>query len=83
MHLGYKAVIANLSDIYAMNATPTQILISLAFSNRFSLEALDEFYEGVYAACDKYGSGPGRRRYFFFPKRIYYFDHSYRRSNAR
>jgi len=55
MHLGYKAVVANLSDIYAMNATPTQLLISLGFSNRFSLEALDEFYEGVYAACDKYG----------------------------
>jgi thiamine-monophosphate kinase len=55
MHLGYKAVVANLSDIYAMNATPTQILISLGFSNRFSVEALDEFYEGVYAACDKYG----------------------------
>jgi thiamine-monophosphate kinase len=55
LHLGYKAVVANLSDIYAMNATPTQILISVAFSNRFSLEALDEFYEGAYAACDKYG----------------------------
>jgi thiamine-monophosphate kinase len=55
MHLGYKAVVVNLSDIYAMNATPTQLLISLGFSNRFSLEALDEFYEGVYAACDKYG----------------------------
>jgi thiamine-monophosphate kinase len=55
MHLGYKAVIANLSDIYAMNATPTQLLVSVGFSNRFSLEALDEFYEGVYAACDKYG----------------------------
>jgi thiamine-monophosphate kinase len=55
MHLGYKAVVANLSDIYAMNAVPTQILISLGFSNRFSLEALDEFYEGVYTACDKYG----------------------------
>src|SRR5580765_1654171 len=55
LHLGYKSVIANLSDIYAMNAVPTQILISLAFSNRFSLEALDEFYEGVYAACAKYG----------------------------
>jgi thiamine-monophosphate kinase len=54
MHLGYKSVVANLSDIYAMNATPTQILISVAFSNRFSLEALDEFYEGVYAACEKY-----------------------------
>lgn len=54
-HLGYKSVVINLSDIYAMNATPTQIVISIAFSNRFSLEALDEFYEGVYAACDKYG----------------------------
>src|SRR5687768_2165914 len=53
-HLGYKSVIVNLSDIYAMNATPTQITMSIAFSNRFSLEALDEFYEGVYAACDKY-----------------------------
>jgi thiamine-monophosphate kinase len=54
-HLGYKAVVVNLSDLYAMNATPTQLLISLGFSNRFSLEALDEFYEGVYAACEKYG----------------------------
>ena len=54
-HLGYKAVVVNLSDIYAMNATPTQITISLGFSNRFSLEALEEFYEGVYAACEKYG----------------------------
>jgi thiamine-monophosphate kinase len=54
-HLGYKSVIVNLSDIYAMNATPTQIVISLGISNRFSLEAMDEFYEGVYAACTKYG----------------------------
>lgn len=54
-HLGYKSVIVNLSDLYAMNATPTQIIISIAFSNRFSVEALEEFYEGVYAACDKYG----------------------------
>lgn len=54
-HLGYKSVIVNISDIYAMNATPTQIVIGLGFSNRFSLEALDDFYEGVYAACDKYG----------------------------
>jgi thiamine-monophosphate kinase len=54
-HLGYKSVIVNLSDVYAMNATPTQITISIAFSNRFSLEALEEFYEGVYAACEKYG----------------------------
>ncbi|TXJ26991.1 MAG: thiamine-phosphate kinase [Chitinophagaceae bacterium] len=54
-HLGYKSVIVNLSDIYAMNATPTQIVIGLGISNRFSLEALDEFYEGVYAACSAYG----------------------------
>lgn len=54
-HLGYKSVVVNLSDIYAMNATPTQLVISLAISNRFSLEAIDEFYEGVYAACAKYG----------------------------
>ena len=53
-HLGYKSVIANLSDVYAMNATPVQITMSIAFSNRFSVEALDEFYEGVYAACDRY-----------------------------
>lgn len=53
-HLGYKSVVVNLSDIYAMNATPTQIVMNIAFSNRFSVEALDEFYEGVYAACDKY-----------------------------
>jgi thiamine-monophosphate kinase len=53
-HLGYKSVIVNLSDVYAMNAIPTQITMSIAFSNRFSLEALDEFYEGVYAACEKY-----------------------------
>jgi thiamine-monophosphate kinase len=54
-HLGYKSVIVNLSDVYAMNAVPTQIILSIGISNRFSLEALDEFYEGVYAACDKYG----------------------------
>jgi thiamine-monophosphate kinase len=53
-HLGYKSVVVNLSDIYAMNATPAQITMSIAFSNRFSLEALDDFYEGVYAACEKY-----------------------------
>ena len=54
-HLGYKSVVVNLSDIYAMNATPTQVILGLAFSNRFSVEALDEFYEGVYAACETYG----------------------------
>ncbi|MEO8772188.1 MAG: thiamine-phosphate kinase [Ferruginibacter sp.] len=54
-HLGYKSVVVNVSDIYAMNATPTQIVLSIAFSNRFSVEALDEFYAGVYAACEVYG----------------------------
>lgn len=54
-HLGYKSVVVNLSDIYAMNATPTQITVSLGLSNRISVQALDEFYEGIYAACDKYG----------------------------
>lgn len=54
-HLGYKSVVVNISDIYAMNATPTQITMSIGFSNRFSLEALDEFYDGVYAACAAYG----------------------------
>jgi thiamine-monophosphate kinase len=54
-HLGYKTVVVNVSDICAMNATPTQIILGLGFSNRFSVEALDEFYEGVYAACERYG----------------------------
>jgi thiamine-monophosphate kinase len=54
-HLGYKSVIVNLSDVYAMNAIPTQITLGLGISNKFSVEALDEFYEGVYAACEKYG----------------------------
>lgn len=53
-HLGYKCVAVNVSDIYAMNATPTHITLSIAFSNRFSLEALDDFYSGVLAACDAY-----------------------------
>lgn len=53
-HLGYKSVIVNLSDIYAMNASPTQIILGIGISNRFSVEAMEEFYEGVYAACQKY-----------------------------
>src|SRR5215218_5972171 len=53
-HLGYKTVVVNVSDIYAMNAIPTHITLGIAFSNRFSLEALDDFYEGVYAACERY-----------------------------
>lgn len=54
-HLGYKSVMVNLSDIYAMNAKATQITVSLAVSNRFSLEALEEFYAGVATACKIYG----------------------------
>ncbi|WP_152267679.1 thiamine-phosphate kinase [Agriterribacter humi] len=53
-HLGYKSVVVNISDVYAMNATPSQITLSIGISNRFSVEALEEFYEGVYAACEKY-----------------------------
>lgn len=54
-HLGYKAVIVNLSDIYAMNAMPKQILVALALSNRFSVEAVEELYSGMLLACKKYG----------------------------
>jgi thiamine-monophosphate kinase len=54
-HLGYKSVVVNLSDIYAMNASPRQITVSLAISNRFSVEALDELYAGIHAACERYG----------------------------
>jgi len=53
-HLGFKAVTVNVSDICAMNALPTQITMSIGVSNRFSVEALTEFYEGVYAACAHY-----------------------------
>lgn len=53
-HLGYKAVIVNLSDIYAMNGHPTQITVSLAISNRFSVQALEELYAGIHLACDLY-----------------------------
>lgn len=53
-HLGYKAVVVNLSDIAAMNAVPTQILVSLAISNRFPVEALEEIYAGIALACKRY-----------------------------
>ena len=53
-HLGYKAVVVNLSDICAMNATPTQITVSIAVSNRFPLEAVEELYEGIRLACEFY-----------------------------
>lgn len=52
MHLGYKAVSVNLSDIYAMNAMPTQITVNIAVSNRFGIEYLKEFYAGIRLACE-------------------------------
>jgi thiamine-monophosphate kinase len=55
-HLGYKAVIRGISDIYAMNGKPGQILVSIGISTRFTVEHLDELYEGIYLACDKYGT---------------------------
>ena len=54
-HLGYKSVVVNLSDVYAMNAQPFGVTVSVAMSNRFTVEAMDAFYEGVKAACEKYG----------------------------
>jgi thiamine-monophosphate kinase len=53
-HLGYKAIAVNVSDIAAMNAKPKQVLVSLAMSNRFSVEALQELYEGMKIACQNY-----------------------------
>ncbi|NDB03682.1 MAG: thiamine-phosphate kinase [Flavobacteriaceae bacterium] len=53
-HLGYKSVMVNLSDVYAMNAYPTQITVSIAVSNRFPLEALEELYAGIKLACKNY-----------------------------
>jgi thiamine-monophosphate kinase len=54
-HLGYKCVAVNVSDIAAMNGRPEQIIIGLGLSNRFSLEAVDELYSGIEAACKSYG----------------------------
>ena len=54
-HLGYKAVTVNLSDVYAMNALPRQITVSLGISNKFSLEAIEEIYEGIQLAAKNYG----------------------------
>ncbi|MFD0761702.1 thiamine-phosphate kinase [Lutibacter aestuarii] len=53
-HLGYKAVMVNLSDVYAMNGNASQITVSIAVSNRFPLEAIEELYEGIYLACKTY-----------------------------
>ena len=54
-HLGYKTVIANISDIYAMNATPKQITVSLALSRKFCIEDIEELYAGMRLACEEYG----------------------------
>ena len=53
-HLGYKAVMVNLSDVYAMNARASQITVSIAVSNRFPLEALEDLYDGIKTACGIY-----------------------------
>ena len=54
-HLGYKAVVANISDIYAMNGTPKQITVSLALSRKFCIEDVEELYSGMRLACEQYG----------------------------
>ncbi|WP_107828040.1 thiamine-phosphate kinase [Mucilaginibacter yixingensis] len=53
-HLGYKAIQVNLSDICAMNGTPTQVTVSIGVSSKFPLEAIEELYDGIYIACEKY-----------------------------
>lgn len=54
-HLGYKAAVVNFSDIYAMNGRPTQLLVSIGISKRFSVEDVEEIYQGIYMACQAYG----------------------------
>ena len=53
-HLGYKAVVVNLSDVYAMNARPGQVTVSIGLSNKFSMQAIDQLYEGIKLACGHY-----------------------------
>ena len=54
-HLGYKSAMVNISDIFAMNGTPRQMVVSIALSKRFKVEDIDEFYKGLRMACDKWG----------------------------
>jgi len=54
-HLGYKAIQVNLSDIYAMNGIATQVTVGIGMSSKFPIEAIEEIYEGIYIACEKYG----------------------------
>ena len=56
-HLGYKAAVVNFSDIYAMNGTPSQLLVGMAVSSRFPVEALEEIYAGLLLACSRYEIG--------------------------
>ena len=53
-HLGYKSAMVNISDVFAMNGTPRQLVVSIALSKRFTVEDMDEFYEGLRAACQKW-----------------------------
>jgi len=55
MHLGYKSAIVNFSDIYAMNGSPKQLIVSIGISKRFCVEDMEDFYEGLQTACEKYG----------------------------
>ena len=54
-HLGYKAVVVNISDVYAMNARPRQITVSLGVSSKLTIQAIDELYSGILLACERYG----------------------------
>jgi len=54
-HLGYKSIVVNLSDVYAMNATPRQVTVSIAISSKFSLQAIEQLYDGIHLACRQYG----------------------------
>ncbi len=54
-HLGYKSAVVNFSDVYAMNAMPKQMLVSIAVSSKISLELINDFYQGLYLACERYG----------------------------
>lgn len=54
-HVGFKSIAVNISDIAAMNAIPTQVTVSIALSNRFSVEAVEALYSGIHAACEHYG----------------------------
>ena len=76
-HLGYKAVAVNVSDIAAMNGVAEQITVSVALSNRFSVEAIDTLYRGIALACENY-RGPGWWRHHIVFIRVDHFNFSSR-----